>query len=367
MIMDAIQQVQSVLVTYHDRKVGTLFAGNKQNCQFEYDKDWLIDGFSISPLKLPLKLGIITADYFPFNGNFGVFEDSLPGGYGEYLLRKVLSKVGINYGALTPVQRLSLVGSSGMGALCYVPENKIPQSDWQGSFDDMQQMALEVLSERSDDGIDMLFFRSGNSGGVRPKCIYTDAEGHWLVKFRHTYDPKGMGEIEYHFNQVARQCGIVVPDFKLIDGKYFASRRFDIENGQRLHVVTASGLLNEPITPPKMDYHSLLQLTGYLTQSPEEVEQQFRRMAFNVLACNHDDHARNFSFICRDGQWTLAPAYDLTNDNTLGEHATTVNYHGLPTDEDMIVVGTNIRISRVRCQEIIDEVREGTKEVRCKK
>ena len=365
-----IRDLQSVGVTYHGRKVGTLSMNSKQICQFEYDRDWLVDGFSISPLRLPLKPGIMTADYTPFNGNFGVFEDSLPGGYGEYLLRKVLSKSGVSYGALTHVQRLSLVGSSGMGALCYVPESKIAQSDWQGSFDEMQQMALEVLSEKTADNADVLFFRSGNSGGVRPKCVYTDEEGHWLVKFRHTYDPKNIGEQEYLFNQVARKCGIIVPDFKLIDGKYFASRRFDIEDDvehqssvRRLHVVTASGLLNEPITPPKMDYHSLLQLTGYLTQSPAEVEQQFRRMAFNVYARNFDDHARNFSFICRDGQWTLAPAYDLTNDETLGEHATTVNYKGLPSDEDMITVGTNIRITRTRCQEILEEVREGTKEL----
>lgn len=357
-----MQNLQSVNVMYHGRKVGTLSMTGKHVCQFEYDRDWLADGFSISPLKLPLKAGIITADYSPFNGNFGVFEDSLPGGYGEYLLRKVLSKSGINYGALTPVQRLSIVGSSGMGALCYEPETQMSQSKWLGSFDEMQQMALEVLSEKSDDNADVLFYRSGNSGGVRPKCIYTDAEGHWLVKFRHTYDPKNIGEIEYRYNQVARKCGIIVPDFKLMEGKYFATRRFDVDS-QRLHVVTASGLLNEPIRPPKMDYHSLLQLTGYLTQSPVEVEQQFRRMAFNVYARNYDDHARNFSFICRDGVWTLAPAYDLTNDNTLGEHATTVNYKGLPTDEDMITVGTNIRMTRARCMEIIDEVREGTKEL----
>ena len=365
-----IQNIQAINVMYHGRRVGTLSTGSKHVCQFEYDKDWLTDGFSISPLKLPLKSGIMTADYSPFDGNFGVFEDSLPGGYGEYLLRKVLSKSGINYGTLTPVQRLSLVGISGMGALCYVPETPMPRHDWQGSFDDMQQMALEVLSEkamvstnRPENYADILFYRSGNSGGVRPKCIFTDAEGHWLVKFRHTYDPKNIGEIEYQYNKVARQCGIVVPNFKLIEGKYFASRRFDIEDGQRLHVVTASGLLNEPIRPPKMDYHSLLQLTGYLTQSPVEVEQQFRRMAFNVYARNYDDHARNFSFICRSGKWTLAPAYDLTNDNTLGEHASTVNFKGLPTDEDMIAVGTNIRITRARCLEIIEEVKEGTKEL----
>ena len=86
-------------------------------------------------------------------------------------------------------------------------------------------------------------------------------------------------------------------------------------------------------------------------------------MAFNVYAHSYDDHARNFSFICRDGKWTLSPAYDLTNDDTLGEHASTVNFNGLPTDEDMITVGTNIRITRARCLEIIEEVREVTKEL----
>lgn len=251
-----------------------------------------------------------------------------------------------------------------MGALCYVPETKISQAETQGSFDEMQQMAIDILSEKTDDHADWLYFRSGNSGGVRPKCIFSDAEGHWLVKFRHTYDPKNIGEIEYHYNLVARQCGIDVPDFKLMEGKYFAVRRFDIENGERLHIATVSALLNEPISPPKMDYHSLLQLTGFLTQSPEAVEQQFRRMAFNVYARNYDDHARNFSFICRDGNWTLAPAYDLTNDRTLGEHASTVNFNGLPTDDDLIAVGTNIRIDRDRCLQIIKEIKVGTQELR---
>lgn len=359
-----IKDVQAVSVMYHGRKVGTLSMGIRSTCQFEYDKDWLSTGFSISPLQLPLKTGLFTADYQPFIGNFGVFEDSLPGGYGEYLLRKVLKKSGIAPQGLTPVQWLSIVGSSGMGALCYVPETKLQEEDSQRSFDEMQQMALDVLSERTDENAGILYFKSGNSGGVRPKCLYSDADGHWLVKFRHTYDPKNMGAIEYEYNKVARQCGIDVPDFKLIDGKYFAVRRFDIEDGVRLHVATASALLNEPISPPKMEYHNLLQLTGYLTQSPEAVEQQFRRMAFNVFARNMDDHARNFSFICREGKWTLAPAYDLTNDRTLGEHASTINYKGLPSNEDMITVGMNIRMSRERCQQIIEDVWEGTRELK---
>ena len=358
-----IKDIHAVSVMYHGRKVGTLSMGNRSTCQFEYDKDWLSNGFSISPLQLPLKAGLFTADYQPFNGNFGVFEDSLPGGYGEYLLRKVLKNSGIDPQGLTAVQWLSIVGSSGMGALCYVPETKLLREDSQRSFDEMQQMALDVLSERTEENADMLYFKSGNSGGVRPKCIFSDTDGHWLVKFRHTYDPKNIGQLEYDYNKVARQCGIDVPEFKLIEGKYFAVRRFDIENDVRLHVVTASALLNEPITPPKMEYHNLLQLTGYLTQSPKAVEQQFRRMAFNVFAHNMDDHARNFSFICRDGKWSLAPAYDLTNDATLGEHASTINFKGLPTDEDMITVGMNIRMSRELCQQIIEEVKEGTREL----
>ncbi len=141
-----MKDVQAVSVMYHGRKVGTLSMGNRSNCQFEYDKDWLTDGFSISPLKLPLKAGLFTADYEPFNGNFGVFEDSLPGGYGEYLLRKVLKKSGIDPQSLNPVQWLSIIGSSGMGALCYVPETKLQQEDSLLSLDEMQEIALNVLS-----------------------------------------------------------------------------------------------------------------------------------------------------------------------------------------------------------------------------
>ena len=353
-----MKNILSVAVMYHGRKVGTLSMGNRSCCQFEYDRAWLHGGFSISPLHLPMKAGLFAAQWQPFNGNFGIFEDSLPGGYGEYLLRKVLRSEGIEYNALTPVQRLSLVGSSGMGALCYVPETVVGGSKSQLSLDEMQKLALDVLSEKTDEGSDLLLAGSGNSGGVRPKCLYSDNSGHWLVKFRHTFDPIDIGQQEYHCNQLAKRAGINVPEFRLMEGKYFVTRRFDIdEQGERLHVATASGLLNEPLSPPKMDYHSLLQLTGYLTQSPDAVEQQFRRMVFNHYVRNFDDHARNFSFICRDGRWELAPAYDLTNDQTLGEHAPTINFKGLPTDEDMITVGMNTKMSYTRCQQIIDEVK----------
>ena len=353
-----ISNIQSVNILYHGKKVGTLSMGNGSCCQFEYDSEWLSNGFSISPLHIPLKPGLFSAQWRPFNGNFGIFEDSLPGGYGEYLLLKVLHKIGIEYQSLSPVQKLSLVGSSGMGALCYIPETKFPIKTPELTLDQLQSLALDILSEQTDNGSDILFHKSGNSGGVRPKCLYRDHSGHWLVKFRHTFDPADIALKEYHCNELAMAAGIEVPEFLLFEGKYFGTKRFDIDDkGNRLHMATASGLLNETLSPPKMDYHSLLQLTGFLTQSPSAVEQQFRRMVFNHYIGNFDDHARNFSFICQDGIWRLAPAYDLTPDHTLGEHATTVNFKGLPTDEDFIIVGMNTKMTRQRCIQIIEEVK----------
>jgi serine/threonine-protein kinase HipA len=276
----------------------------------------------------------------------------------------VLKKSGVDPQGLSPVQWLSIVGSSGMGALCYVPETKLLQEDCQLSLDEMQQMALDVLSEKTDENADFLYFKSGNSGGVRPKAILHDADGHWLVKFRHTYDPKDIGQQEYHYNEVARRCGINVPDFKLMNGRYFASRRFDLDaNGQRIHTATAGGLLCLSLANPVLDYSNLLALTGYLTQSAKEVEEMFRRMVFNYLTENKDDHCKNFSFFVKQEPtgryvWHLAPAYDLTlcTEGYNGEHATSVNGTGNPTLADMIAVGTKIKMREERCREIFEEV-----------
>ena len=127
------------------------------------------------------------------------------------------------------------------------------------------------------------------------------------MKFRHTYDPKNIGEQEYIYNETARKCRITVPDFKLINGKYFASRRFDLtQTGERLHTATAGGLLCISLGNPILDYSNLLALTGFLTQNPKDVEEMFRRMVFNYLTGNKDDHCKNFSFIVRrdpSGKW----------------------------------------------------------------
>ena len=179
-------KIELLNVKYHDQLVGTLsLTPDNKLCAFEYAPSWLADGFSISPLELPLRPGLFLAKPSPFFGNFGIFEDS--------------------------------VGSGGMGALTFEPETSIKQGTDVTDFDLLQEKALEVLKEKQDDDAGLLLYNSGNSGGARPKAIFEDEERHWLVKFRHTYDPKDMGQQEYHYNEVARQCGINVPDFKMVD------------------------------------------------------------------------------------------------------------------------------------------------------
>ena len=224
-----MNKIDKLIVKYHNEVVGEIsLTPDDKQLAFQYDPQWIATGFSISPLELPLKSGLFLAKPTPLYGNFGIFEDSLPDGYGRYLLHKALLREGVDDRNLSAIDRLSIVGHSGMGALTYEPETCITKDEATLDFDLLQEKALEVLKEQQDTDAGLLLYNSGNSGGCRPKAIFTDEEGHWLVKFRHTYDPKDMGQQEFHYNEVARKCGIDVPDFKLMNGKYFASRRFDL-------------------------------------------------------------------------------------------------------------------------------------------
>ncbi len=368
-----MRKTDKLKVMFRGQTVGTLSLTPDNHLNvFEYDKTWLVNGFSISPLELPLKPGVFIAKPQPFYGNFGIFEDSLPDGYGRYLLHKELLRKGINDSDLSSLDRLAIVGYNGMGALTYSPAINLEHEQSITDFDRLQQIALEVLKEQQDNDAGLLLYNSGNSGGARPKAIFSDSEGHWLIKFRHTYDPSDMGVQEYRYNEIARKCGIIVPDFRLVNGRYFASRRFDIDiDGKRLHTATAGGLLCISLREPFLDYSNLLALTGYVTQNREDVEQMYRRMLFNYLTDNKDDHCKNFSFyVVRDPdtgawRWRLAPAYDLTlcTEGYNGEHATSVNGTGHPRLSDFIAVGTKIKLPETRCREIIDEVRSVCTEI----
>lgn len=357
-----MKDILKITVLLEGRTVGTLQMTQERDlCVFEYDKRWIANGFSISPWELPLRTGLIYPKGNSFGGGFATFEDSMPDGYGLYLLDRMLRREGCSLDELSALQRLSLVGDSGMGALYYKPEvsKKHITAITDNDFDELQRKALDVLSEKSDADASFLYYNSQNSGGARPKAVYKDANGSdWIVKFRHIYDPSNIGRIEYQYMRIAQKCGIDIPEIRLINDRYFSIKRFDIRDGRRIHTLTAAALLQTDFRSQSIDYTNLLALTGYLTQDPAQVEQMFRRMVFNIVCDNKDDHAKNFSFLCENGKWSLAPAYDITYSpkGTNGEHATSVKYSGNPSFEDIISAGTGIRISKKRCIEIIDEI-----------
>ena len=357
-----IPDVQKLAVLYNDDPVGTLqMAPDGKYCVFEYEQSWLLNGFSLSPKELPLLPGLLYADPDRFGGSFAVFEDCLPDGYGLYLLERMLNRQGSSLRDLTPLQKLSIIGNAGMGALSFLPFFKLgSQTEIRTTnLDLLQEKALEVLTEKSGADVDFLYYRSGNSGGARPKALIEEDDGsHWIVKFRHTYDPTDIGRNEFLHMRTAQECGIVIPRIKLLKDKYFAIERFDIGEEGKRHVVTAAALLQVDFRLMGTDYTNLLALTGYLTQDPGQVEEMFRRMVFNLVSLNKDDHAKNFSFLCEKGVWRLAPAYDLTYSpsGTRGEHATSLYYDGNPGIDLVLTAGTGIRIPRERCMEIIRTV-----------
>lgn len=335
-------------------------------CVFEYDRSWLAGGFSLSPTELPLQSGLFYADKEKLDGGFAIFEDSLPDGYGLYLLDRILRRRNSSLKELTPLQRLSIVGSSGMGALSYRPMmpgiSKQKELEDEARLDFLQDEALAVLSEKEGGDPDLLYYNSSNSGGARPKAAFRAQDGsHWLVKFRHTYDPADVGKMELLYMRTARECGVNIPRIGLLRDKYFAIERFDYgEDGRRLHVATAAALLKTDFRYQDIDYTNLLALTGYLTQDPAQVEEMFRRMVVNLVADNKDDHAKNFSFICKEGKWSLAPAYDITYSpaGSNGEHSTSLYFNGNPDLDLVLKAGVEIRIPLSRCKEIVRHVEQ---------
>lgn len=359
--------VKKINVLLRDEPVGTLQRDPANGvCVFEYDRGWLANGFSLSPTELPLQSGLFYADKDKFGGGFAVFEDSLPDGYGLYLLDRMLRKQNTSLMELNPLQRLSIIGTAGMGALTYLPMmtgfHAQKELEDIAQLDHLQEEALKVLSEKGVGDESYLYYNSANSGGARPKTALRSRDGaHWLVKFRHVYDPEDIGKSEFLYMKTARACGITIPRIGLVKDRYFAIERFDFApDGKKRHVVTAAALLKTDFRKQDVDYINLLALTGYLTQDPGQVEEMFRRMVMNLVAVNKDDHSKNFSFLCDDGKWSLAPAYDITYSplGSNGEHATSLFYNGNPGFDLVLKAGTEIRIPESTCRTIIKEVEE---------
>jgi len=353
--------LNKIEVWLNGQQVGTLALTptRPQVCAFEYTDGWLKNGFSISPFELPLTPGVKIAEYKPFEGNFGVFNDSLPDGWGQLLLHRYLQTKGINSLNLSILEQLCLVGSNGRGALEFRPDRSIANDPQYSTF---AQLALEADKILQDDDytggqIEELVTRGGSPGGARPK-IFVHADGQeWLVKFRARYDKKDIGRQEYRYALLARECGIQMPEVRLFDNEWFGVERFDRKDGQKVHVVSAAGLLRADYQLPCMDYMHLFKLTSALTHSAAEMERLYRLMVFNVLIGNRDDHAKNFSFIYDNGAWSLSPAYDLLPCGAEGDyHTTSVDDNPNTERADVIRLGEKVGLSKQLATAIWEEM-----------
>lgn len=347
---------------------------------FEYAPAFIERGLQISPFHLPVKAGVVPGDPAIFDGLMGVFNDSLPDGWGRLLLDRKLAQLGILTGSLTPLDRLARVGERGAGALRYRPEHERNQGIDAIDLDALAEEVQRVLEGESGEVLDTLVDLGGSSGGARPKILAACSADrtrlvagsdalrsgyrHWLIKFRSSTDPSDVGAIEHAYSEMARAAGIDMTPTHLFPARsgagYFGTERFDRRGNARVHVHSACGLLKADFRIPSMGYVSLLKATRALTKNQLEVDRMFRRMVFNVLARNRDDHTKNHAFILEeDGTWHTSPAFDLTfSSGPGGEHALDVAGEGrAPGVEHIAEVARSSGVHRDVVRTCVEQVK----------
>jgi len=345
---------------------------------FEYERTFIERGLEISPLRLPLKSGLSSFDYNLFEGLPGVFNDSLPDGWGRLLFDRFARAQGTQPSEVTPLDRLAHIGMHGLGALVFEPDYSTDETDDSDiSLDNLAEQAQDVLEGTSDEVLQELLALNGSSAGARPKALVGVDSAHahivhgvhdlpdgytpWMVKFANSQDGLDAGAIEYVYALMAVEAGIHMPEVHLFPAQkgvgYFAIKRFDRDGSKHYHMHTACGLLHSDFRTPSLDYEDLIALTGMLTRDVREVEKMYQLAVFNVLAYNRDDHAKNFSFLMDEqGQWTLSPAYDLTfSSGPRGEQSTMVMGEGRhPNTEQLLKLAEEAKIKKDHAIKIIE-------------
>ncbi|WP_438862584.1 type II toxin-antitoxin system HipA family toxin [Neptunicella sp.] len=353
--------MEVVNVSYANQRVGAVsFDKQSGYAAFQYTADFIKSGIQLSPLKMPLSKRIYTfpeIDYAAFKGLPGLIADSLPDDFGNAVLNAWVARQGKSPDQISPLQRLQYTGKRGMGALEYTPATQIKNlnASQQIEIESLVAIAQEILNERqqfqvsltnqgSEDKQAMMELLSVgmSAGGARPKAVLafnhdfsqvrsgqtTIPEGfkHYLMKFdgvsehhqgQETFgDPMGFGSMEYVYSLMANQCGIQMMPCHLIEEgsrRHFITQRFDRIGNKKVHIQTLNGLAHVSYKQPGIfSYAELFGIARQLKLSAKDAEQLFKRMVFNVVARNHDDHAKNFAFLLdNQHQWQLSPAYDL--------------------------------------------------------
>lgn len=347
--------------------------------QLEWAPEMIAADLPVSALLYPLQPGLHPARSREFDGLHGFLSDSLPEGWGHLVMRRHLSRLGVKIDALTPLDRLALVGDGGRGALTYRPATAPPPEVQSLDLDALARESQAVLAGDEGELAATLATLGGGSGGARPKIhVGFDAQGRisvsegetapgheaWIVKFATPNDPADIGPIEAAYAAMAVAAGLEMAPYRLLPSRsgpgYFATRRFDRpEPGRRLHMVSLSGAVEAPWRNPA-SYDLFLRATLAITRHADDVQAAFRRMVFNVLTCNRDDHTRQHSYLMDErGQWRLAPAYDLTySAGPGGEHYLDIEGEGRsPTREHVQALGRRHGLSNRVIDSVVEEVR----------
>ncbi len=359
------------------KPVGRLATKNRI-IYFEYDTDFLQQYLEISPYSLRLKRGVTTFDIEPFEGLPGVFNDSLPDGWGQLLIDRALRTKGLRPETFSPLDRLAYVGKHGMGALIYEPDHSETGPEALINLDELSKESSKILEGESSDVIAELLALNGSSAGARPKAMIAVnkhktqiiqgigkiKKGYepWIVKFSNINDGLDAGAVEFVYNQMARIAGLTVTDSFLFPAQkgpgYFATKRFDrIPNNGRLHMHTAAGLLHVNFRIPSLDYEDLIKATMFITRDIREAKKMYQFAVFNVLSFNRDDHAKNFSYLMnRKGEWSLSPAYDLTfSRGPGGEQSTMIRGEGkAPGRTQLLDLASTAQLTEKEAQAIIE-------------
>jgi len=331
-----------------DQKIGTILLQDGIT-YFEYDKRFKTSGLEISPLKLPLSLQGAYTNYDDkyFEGLAGVFHDTLPDKFGTKVIQRYFEEKNIPSHKLNALQKLMFVSDKSMGAISYKPaiNTNAPVSELielQSFYENAKKIvngdAIEVANE-------MLTFMdsAASAGGARAKAIVSfNKTTKEMISTVHKHTPKDFEpyllkfdmahedgsssdytKVEYLYMQMAKEAGIDIPEISLLEHgnlAHYLIKRFDRVGDESLHLHSVAGLTHTNFNlPMHYSYDELLRLTRYLTGSQNAVTQQFRRMVFNIIGRNQDDHAKNFAFTMNKlGIWDISPAYDITYANGTG-------------------------------------------------
>lgn len=369
---------------------------------FEYEPDFQRSGIELAPLAMPLGPRI---HRFPahagtsFQGLPGLLADSLPDDFGNAVIDQWLAREGRDRGSFSPVERLCYIGQRGTGALEFRPATRdAPRGSVPIEIDALVALAGRVLRQRdglqvppdAEHAMDDILRVGASAGGARAKAViaWNPQSGeirsgqvsaprgfeYWLLKFdgvdnreHGVYDAQGFGLIEYAYYLMAREAGIEMAACRLLhegNRSHFMTRRFDRDNdGQKRHMQSLAAMSHlDYQSPGAHGYEQAMKVIQTLNMPMSSLEQQFRRMVFNVIARNQDDHTKNIAFLMnKGGDWSLSPAFDMTYAfNPVGiwtsSHQMTVNgkRDGI-TIRDLLTLADHFHVGAAR--ECISEVR----------